>query len=117
MSNDFAAAVFASVKKIPAGHVCSYGAVAKDAGRPGAARAVGRILSKNTFTEANGYVGDEVVPCHRVTNTKGELTGHFGKTSFDALSTKRDLLAKEGVAFTKSGTVAPPCLSKHVTRN
>ena len=114
MSSDFAAAVFERVKKIPAGHVCTYGSVAKDAGRPGAARAVGRILSKNPYTEANGYKGDEVVPCHRVTNAKGVLTGHFGDTSIESLSVKRNLLTEEGVEFVGFDRVAPPCMSKHV---
>lgn len=39
------AAVFAVLRAIPYGHLCSYGEVARRAGLPGAARLVARMLS------------------------------------------------------------------------
>ncbi|MFA9430592.1 MGMT family protein [Egicoccus sp. AB-alg2] len=42
--SDFGAAVVAVVAGLPPGEVVTYGEVAAEAGRPGAARAVGRVL-------------------------------------------------------------------------
>lgn len=42
---DFESVVHEVVRSIPAGEVLSYGEVAAEAGRPGAARAVGRIMA------------------------------------------------------------------------
>ncbi len=43
----FAAAVAAVVRTVPPGHVMTYGEVAVEAGRPGAARAVGTVLRRS----------------------------------------------------------------------
>lgn len=48
---DFAVAVLAVVASIEAGDVMTYGEVAGEAGKPGAARAVGGILSRHTDGE------------------------------------------------------------------
>ena len=45
MEETFEAAVHRVVRSIPAGEVLTYGEVALEAGRPGAARGVGRILA------------------------------------------------------------------------
>lgn len=58
----FADRVRAVVRKIPAGKTLTYGEVAKRAGHPGAARAVGTIMSHNY---------DPSVPCHRVVRADG----------------------------------------------
>ena len=60
----FAAKVLDIVKQIPAGQTLSYGIVAKRAGSPRAARAVGNILRKN-FNPA--------IPCHRVIYSNGRV--------------------------------------------
>ncbi len=39
--------VYAAVRRIPFGRTLTYGEVARAAGRPGAARAVGRAMAKN----------------------------------------------------------------------
>lgn len=52
------------VKKIPRGSMMTYGAVAKRAGSPFAARAVGSILKKNYRPE---------IPCHRVIRSDGVI--------------------------------------------
>lgn len=92
MKNDpktgFQKTVHAIVASIPKGRVATYGQVAELAGRPGAARAVGTVMSHNQDTKAT--------PCHRVVASNGALAGYaYG----DGLATKKKLLMKEGVAF------------------
>ena len=63
--------VWDELRRIRAGTVTSYGALAAAVGRPGAARAVGRANALNPVAI--------VVPCHRVVGTGGALTGYaFG---------------------------------------
>jgi methylated-DNA-[protein]-cysteine S-methyltransferase len=58
----FADRVRAVVRRIPVGKTMSYGEVARRAGHPGAARAVGSIMAHNY---------DPDVPCHRVVRADG----------------------------------------------
>ena len=67
---EFESAVYEAVKRIPEGKVSTYGQIAKLAGYPGAARAVGNALHRNP-DETN-------VPCHRVVNASGGLAKSFG---------------------------------------
>lgn len=60
----FAQRVYDEAMKIPFGETASYGELARAAGSPGAARAVGTALSKNPHII--------VVPCHRVIRQNGE---------------------------------------------
>lgn len=78
------------VQSIPAGTVLSYGEVARHAGSPGAARAVGQCMATNPLAP--------VVPCHRVIAAGGRLGG-FGP----GLPAKVKLLQREGVAATMAG--------------
>ncbi len=64
----FAKKVYRTVIKIPAGQVRSYKWVAKKAGYPDAARAVGQVLKRNPFLVT--------IPCHRVINANGALGGY-----------------------------------------
>jgi O-6-methylguanine DNA methyltransferase len=73
------------VKRIPVGRVTTYGEVARLAGRPGAARAVGNILR-----EAH----QPGLPYHRVVAAGGQLGGYSN------LALKRTLLAAEGLVVT-----------------
>lgn len=59
--------VLAIVQNIPAGETMTYGEVAAAAGKPGAARAVGNIMSRNW---------DPGIPCHRVVRSDGKLGGY-----------------------------------------
>jgi O-6-methylguanine DNA methyltransferase len=68
---------------IPWGETRSYGEIAKAAGRPKAARAVGRAVGTNPVSI--------VVPCHRVIGSDGTLTGYGG-----GLHRKEALLKLEG---------------------
>ena len=74
--------VLAVVRNIPHGHVMTYGDVAKAAGSPGAARAVGNIMKGNF---------DPTVPCHRVIRSDGTL----GAYNRGGEARKRDLLQAE----------------------
>jgi O-6-methylguanine DNA methyltransferase len=65
----FKTKVIAVVKKIPKGKVLTYGQVAKLAGHPGAARAVGTIMANND---------DQSIPCHRVIKSDGTVGGYNG---------------------------------------
>ncbi|MFF3752220.1 methylated-DNA--[protein]-cysteine S-methyltransferase [Streptomyces sp. NPDC002018] len=69
---------------VPYGTVVGYGELARRAGRPGAAQAVGAAMGSNPLPV--------VVPCHRVVESDGGLGGFGG-----GLETKRRLLALEGV--------------------
>jgi O-6-methylguanine DNA methyltransferase len=55
------------VRNIPRGGVLSYGEVARRAGNPRAARAVGAMMKANH---------DATVPCHRVIRSDGEMGGY-----------------------------------------
>ena len=77
--------VLTLVSRIPVGRVTTYGDIARLAGRPGAARAVGNIMRR----------GDRPgLPYHRVIAAGGGLGG------YSSLQLKRSLLAAEGVAVT-----------------
>lgn len=90
----FDRAVSDAVRAIPPGSVASYGEVARRAGRPGAARAVGGAVGRNR-------VG-LFIPCHRVIAADGSLGGYGGDPFGGreaALRVKRALLAHEGVVL------------------
>jgi O-6-methylguanine DNA methyltransferase len=87
-NTEFTARVLATVRKIPRGRVSTYGDIARFAGRPGAARAVGNIMRD---------CGRPDIPCHRVVAAGGKLGGYGGDES-----RKRQLLLVEGVEFSGS---------------
>jgi methylated-DNA-[protein]-cysteine S-methyltransferase len=76
--------IYALLAQIPEGSVTTYGDLAKAAGCPGGARAVGRILNANPNLV--------IVPCHRVVKSDGSIGGYAG-----GIEMKKDLLKKEGV--------------------
>ena len=78
--------IYEAVKKIPKGHVASYGRIAEMAGEPKMARAVGNALHKNPYPEN--------IPCFRVVNSKGELSGAF---AFGGKDEQARRLIKDGV--------------------
>ena len=61
--------IYEAVKRIPKGHVATYAQVAKMAGNEKMCRAVGNALHKNPDPDH--------IPCYRVVNSKGELSGAF----------------------------------------
>jgi O-6-methylguanine DNA methyltransferase len=80
----FADAVRRVVARIPKGKTMTYAQVAKAAGYPGAARAVGSVMAKNF---------DPTVPCHRVIRSDGKV-GDYNRGGSAA---KRKKLHNEGV--------------------
>jgi methylated-DNA-[protein]-cysteine S-methyltransferase len=83
---DFERRVLEALRKVPFGEVVSYGELARRAGSPGAARAVGGAMRKNVLPI--------FCPCHRVTAADGSIGGFTG-----GLEKKRWLLGLEGVTF------------------
>ncbi|AKM78295.1 MAG: hypothetical protein UX49_C0034G0011 [Candidatus Wolfebacteria bacterium GW2011_GWC2_46_275] len=80
--------VYATVAHIPKGRVATYGQLAKLAGNPRGARAVGMAMKRNPNIKG--------VPCYRVVTSDGALTGYaFGRGT----TTKKKLLMGEGVQF------------------
>ncbi len=76
------------VSEIPIGKVSTYGHIARAAGIASGARMVGWIL--------NSLSGDPDIPCHRVVNRNGELTG---KVHFPTADFMQEMLLSEGVEF------------------
>ncbi len=66
----FSRNILQALARVPFGQNLTYGQLAAQAGRPGAARAVGRVMAENPFPL--------VIPCHRVVGTGGRLTGYSG---------------------------------------
>ena len=81
----FTRRVLAVLRRIPPGRVATYGDVARAAGRPRAARAVGTIM------RTAGVPG---LPYHRVIAAGGRLGGYGG-----APGLKASLLAAEGLTI------------------
>ena len=84
--------IYEAVRQIPRGSVMSYGQVARLAGNPGAARAVGFALHRNPEPG--------VIPCHRVVFADGRLTGGF---AFGGEGVQRRLLEEEGLITSHAG--------------
>jgi len=82
----FQRAVWAAVRRIPAGTTMTYGGIAAAIGRPAARRAVGLANGANPVAI--------VVPCHRVIGANAALTGYGG-----GLRRKAWLLAHEQAAI------------------
>jgi methylated-DNA-[protein]-cysteine S-methyltransferase len=81
----FQRSVWQRLLRIRAGQCSHYGDLARELGRPAAARAVGAAVGRNPISV--------IVPCHRVLGRDGALTGYAG-----GLPRKSALLALEGAA-------------------
>lgn len=89
--------VYNVVQKIPKGKVATYGQIARLIGEPRKAKIVGWAL------HSNPYIGR--VPCHRVVNRNGELSGGF---AFGGIEAQKNMLEEEGIKFSKEGTINLP---------
>lgn len=96
--SDFYARVYKLVCRVPFGKVTTYGAIAKFLGTPSSSRMVGYALN---------CAKDSDIPCHRVVNRFGALSG---KNHFHHPDHMQQLLEAEGVEFKPDGTVN---LEKH----
>lgn len=92
---DFFDRVYEVVALIPTGKVTTYGAIAGYLGVGGSARTVGWALNSTIITN------QPHLPCHRVVNRLGQLTGkiHFGDGVMEFL------LRSEGIRFIAVDTV------------
>lgn len=81
---DFARKVTNICRHIPRGQTLTYGEVAKQAGSPGAARAVGSVMARNRVPL--------IVPCHRVVPSSGGLGGY---SAAQGVAMKKQLLEME----------------------
>lgn len=86
MQNNFFERVYTVLQSVPAGKVTTYGEIARVIGSPRAARQVGWALHSNPKPV--------VIPCHRVVNREGNLSGAF---AFGGINVQSDLLKSEGV--------------------
>ena len=84
---EFQRACWQACRTIPRGEVRTYGWVAREAGRPGAARAVGQAMRRNPMPIA--------VPCHRVVGAGTRLGGYAGAEDGASERVKRTLQATE----------------------
>ncbi len=76
--------VWEALQRIPRGTTRTYGEIAREIGRPSAARAVGRACGSNRLAV--------VIPCHRAVRGDGELGGYrWGRQR------KQEILRKESV--------------------
>lgn len=80
---EFQHAVWAALLTIPYGGTSTYGAIARQIGRPKAVRAVGHTIGLNPISI--------LIPCHRVLGKNGSLTGFAW-----GLDAKQTLLTLEG---------------------
>ncbi len=82
----FQSLVYRKVLEIPYGATRSYGEIAREIGRPGAARGVGAAMARNPLPI--------IIPCHRVVGANGKMTGYSAP---GGVQRKRLLLEMEGV--------------------
>jgi methylated-DNA-[protein]-cysteine S-methyltransferase len=78
--------VYAAARRVGWGETATYGELARQAGAPGAARAVGQALSRNPIAV--------IIPCHRIL-ASGNKVGGF--SAFGGTVSKERLLGLEGV--------------------
>jgi methylated-DNA-[protein]-cysteine S-methyltransferase len=82
----FQRTVLRACRRIPYGRTASYADLARAAGRPAAARAVGGVMARNPVPL--------LIPCHRVVRRDGALGGF---SSPQGINQKRRMLALEGL--------------------
>jgi len=88
--------VLETLRSTRTGETFTYGQLARLAGSPGAARAVGQAMARNPLPI--------VIPCHRVVAADGP----GGFSLFGSLASKERLLALENVALRHTGTPCTP---------
>jgi methylated-DNA-[protein]-cysteine S-methyltransferase len=101
--NDFHRRIYELTRAIGWGRTASYGDLARQAGAPGAARAVGQAMGHNPVPI--------IIPCHRVL-AAGRKIGGF--SAHGGAVTKERLLAMEGVYPGDGTPMLPGLLSARV---
>lgn len=78
IGTDFQKTIWEIVRMIPRGETRSYGWVARQIGKPSAARAVGQAMRSNPVPI--------IVPCHRVIGGDGKMCGYGGPNGINLKS-------------------------------
>lgn len=91
----FAQRVLEALRGTRPGETLTYGHLARLAGSPGAARAVGQVMAKNPLPI--------LIPCHRVVGAQGP----GGFSLFGSLATKERLMALEAETWSGWDTETP----------
>ncbi len=86
VSDSPSARIYEAVKKIPHGRVATYATIAEMAGDRKMCRAVGNALHRNPDPDN--------IPCYRVVNSKGELSGAF---AFGGINEQQRRLEADGI--------------------
>ncbi len=92
-SDNFFEQVWDVVAQIPLGKVTTYGHIAAYLGKKRAARTVGWAMKA---------AGGKGLPCHRVVNKAGELSGSL---RFETPFAMEERLRGEGIAFKDNGRI------------
>jgi len=90
--------IYAVVRRIPTGHVATYGQVAELAGIPGGARVAGAALKISKPSDR--------LPWQRVIGKAGKNRGRIAIHDPVGAAVQRQLLHEEGVAIGETGLVA-----------
>jgi len=90
--------IYAVVRRIPTGHVATYGQVAELAGIPGGARVAGAAMKTSK-------PGDRL-PWQRVIGKAGKNRGRIAIHDPVGAAVQRQLLGDEGIAISDAGLIA-----------
>ncbi|MFC1632682.1 MGMT family protein [Patescibacteria group bacterium] len=93
MATKFAQKVYRALAKVPKGKVTTYGKLARIAGSPGAARAVGSLMRNNQHPE--------IYPCYKVVLSDGRVGSYSGP---GGQAKKIKLLRRDGIVI-ESGRI------------
>jgi len=89
--------IYKVVRKIPRGHVATYGQVAELAGIPGGGRVAGAAMKTSKPTDR--------LPWQRVIGKAGRLRGRIAIHDPVGAAVQRELLTREGVTVGETGLV------------
>ena len=90
--------IYAVVRRIPTGHIATYGQVAELAGIPGGARVAGAALKTSKPSDR--------LPWQRVIGKAGRNRGRIAIHDPVGAAVQRQLLDDEGVTITETGLIA-----------
>lgn len=90
--------IYAVVRRIPTGHVATYGQVAELAGIPGGARVAGAAMKTSRPSDR--------LPWQRVIGKAGKNRGRIAIHDPVGAAVQRQLLDDEGVTITDTGLIA-----------
>lgn len=98
--------VWRAVRRIPYGETRSYSWVARQIGKPRAARAVGQALASNPLPI--------LIPCHRVVASGGELGGYSGGLELKAQLLRLEAASSEyySTSVMSKASASPPSASR-----